>query len=65
MKSLSLKDLEKNVYFIFRGQPVHLRSKVTASNESPPLISYMPAIQMKALSLTDFENEIQRSGWQP
>ena len=40
---------------MFRGQSVHPRSKVTAPNESPPMISYMSAIQMKSLTLTVFE----------
>ena len=52
MKSLSLTVLEKNAYFMFRGQSVHPRAKVIAPNERPPLISYMSLIQMKSLSVT-------------
>ena len=49
MKYLSLTVFEKNAYFMYRGQSVHLRSEFTAPNESPPMISYM------SLSLTFFE----------
>ena len=55
MKSLSLTVFEENAYFMFMGQSVHPRSKVTAPNESLPMISYMSAIQMKSLTLTVFE----------
>ena len=53
--SLSLTVSEENTYYMFRGQSVHPRSKIMAPNESPPMISYMSAIQMKSLSLTVFE----------
>ena len=49
---ISLTISKKDAYFMLRGHLVHLRSKVTAPNERPYMISYVSVILTKALSLT-------------